>query len=545
MTVSLEHRYRPRGSAVELLNSHDKEVLLSGPAGPGKSRVCLFKLFAVSLAVPGAHSLIVRKTATSLASSATKMWEEHIAAEAIAFGTCKYFGGSPRRPPMYMFKNGGTKEKPTWDGGSAVVLGGMDRPTRIGSTEYDLIFAQEAVELTIEDWEWLMGRLRNGKVSYQQIIADTNPSMPTHWLNMRHQEGRLKMLDARHWENPRYFDEVYVSDGEEWVVPDRLEELPPKRVEVVTRLNAAPRTRESLTFWSATDGKARVEYRATPLGADYMENTLGALTGIRRQRLLDGLWVAAEGLIYEEFDPAVHVLPNRLYPKMSKPWDIPEDWTRWWSIDWGQTNPLSLSRWAEDPDGRLFHYRQIYRTKRLVEDHCRDVLLDCTKPVGDYEPDPDVVTARSIRDDVEAGRRRWTEPKPRGVIVDSAGAEERKTFERHAGLSTIPAKKSGASGQPSMKTLGIQAVQARMKIAADGRPRIFWCRDAVVERDQELVDAKLPASGLEEIPGYVWAVGADGKRKEEPVDEHNHHMDEARYLVAFRDLRSRPQIRYF
>lgn len=474
MTVSLEHRYRPRGSALTVLSSRAPELLVSGPAGTGKSRACLEKLLIVALQNPGVRILLVRKTAVSLTSTALVTWKTHVAAEVIASGYCTYFGGSPHEPPCYRFRNG-----------ARIVIGGMDKPSRIMSSEYDMAYVQEATELTIEDWEAITTRLRNGVLSFQQIIADANPNTPTHWLRERCLSGRTVMLESRHWENPRLYSD------------DR---------------------------------------KLTEAGASYMAR-LDALTGVRKQRLRDGLWVAAEGLIYEEFDPAIHVVDKR-------PWDFPDEWTRWWSIDWGQTNPFSLSRWAEDPDGRLYLYRQLYRTKRLVEDHARDVLLDCTKPVGGYTPRGEV-SARTIRDDVEAGRRRWTEPKPRGIVVDPAGAEERKTFTRHTGLQTIPAKKTGTSGQPSMKTLGIQAVQARFKPAGDGRPRLFICRDAVVERDQELVEAKLPTCSLEELPGYVWAVGADGKRKEEPVDEHNHGMDEMRYLVAFRDLRARPQIRFF
>ena len=60
-------------------------------------------------------------------------------------------------------------------------------------------------------------------------------------------------------------------------------------------------------------------------------------------------------------------------------------------------------------------------------------------------------------------------------------------------------------------------------------------RGALVRRDPRL--GKAPAGLAEEIEGYVWAPGADGKpQKEAPVDKDNHSLDTARYMVAELDL---------
>ncbi|MFI6388618.1 hypothetical protein [Nonomuraea sp. NPDC050540] len=67
-------------------------------------------------------------------------------------------------------------------------------------------------------------------------------------------------------------------------------------------------------------------------GADYIAK-LEKLTGVRYHRLRHGRWVATEGLIYEDFDPAVHVVDR---------FDIPPEWTRWWTVDFGFTNPFVL-----------------------------------------------------------------------------------------------------------------------------------------------------------------------------------------------------------
>ncbi len=472
MTTVVEHVYAPRGSAQLVLDAREPEVLVSGPAGTGKSMACLWKLLIYALNTPGFKGLIIRKTQVSIAGSAAATWEEKVAKPLIDARKIRYFGGSPRKPPSYNFKNG-----------SMIALAGMDKPSRIMSTDWDIAYVQEATELTIADWEAITSRLRGWNVSVQQIIADCNPDMPTHWLLERCNNGTTRMIESRHEDNPALFDDAGTI---------------------------------------------------TPDGAAYLAK-LDALTGVRKQRLRYGRWVAAEGIIYEEFDPAVHLTTRREAP-------LGADWTRWWSIDWGFTNPCVLQWWAEDPDGRLILYREIYHTKLLVEDLALQALLQVTKVVGKV-PERDTLTAKDVRDDVLAGVRIWTEPKPRAIVCDHDSGD-RATFEKHAGMSTTKARKSGVKAGLSVKTLGIQAVQARFKAAGDGRVRVQLCRDAVVRRDPDLVDRKLPASTVEELPGYVWAVGADGRSKEEPRDEDNHGMDAARYLVGYRDLRGRTGVRW-
>src|SRR3546814_10566883 len=87
---------------------------------------------------------------------------------------------------------------------------------------------------------------------------------------------------------------------------------------------------------------------------------LDALTGVRYMRLRKGIWCAAEGLVYEEFDPELHVHKRIGVPPIS--------WTRYMTVDFGYTNPMVVQMWAEDEDGRLYLYRELYHTKTTVED---------------------------------------------------------------------------------------------------------------------------------------------------------------------------------
>lgn len=440
-TIVAEHRYRPRGTARELFECRDPEVLMAGPAGTGKSRACLEKLNLMALMNPGMRGLIVRKTLASLGTTAMVTWREHVVPQALANGEITYYGGSPQEAPQYRYANG-----------SVINIGGMDKPSRIMSSEYDVVYVQEATELTVTDWEAITTRLRHGMVSFQQLIADCNPDTPTHWLKARADEGRTRMFESRHEENPRYFDE---------------------------------------------------SGQLTTVGASYISK-LDALTGVRRDRLRYGRWVAAEGLIYEDWDAAVHLVD---------PFKPPADWQRWWAVDFGYTNPFVCQMWAEDPDGRLYLYREIYHTKRTVDQHARAILDAVSKP------DP--------RNPADVRSRIWSEPKPRGIICDH-DAEGRAVLQRETGIGTRPANKS--------VTAGIQVVQKRLRRAGDGKPRIFLMRGAVVERDAELAEAKRPTSTVEEIVGYVWDTGNGKAVKEVPLKQDDHGMDAMRYLCAARDI---------
>lgn len=406
------------------------EVVISGPAGTGKSRAALTKVHLALLLKPGARALMVRKTAKSLSASTVITYREKVAKEALESGAVTFYGGSSQEPASFRYDNG-----------SVLVLGGMDNSDKVLSTEYDLILVDECNQLTEADWNTLLSRLRNGVLSYQQLIGCCNPDKPAHWILTR-AKGRLVHLYSRHQDNPAYFNE----NG--------------------TR---------------------------TPAGDAYME-LLDGLTGITRARLLDGRWAAAEGVIHEGFDPAVHVIDR---------FEIPDTWTRWWTVDFGFVHPFVCQWWAEDGDGRLYLYRELVYTRRLVEEHAEQILAQ-----------------------VQTGGV-WTEPKPRMILCDH-DAEDRATLEKHLKLKTKPAKKTVSDG--------LQAVGSRWKIQRDGKPRIFILKNSLIEEDKELAQAGKPTRLEDEIPGYVWA---DHKTKEQPVKEDDDSCDAMRYMVAQRDLGGR------
>lgn len=403
--------YIPRGAALKAWRSARREVLLSGPAGTGKSRACLEKLHDCARIFPGMRGLIVRKTRESITQTAMVTYETKVLLDGWLGNYIRF----RTQEQEYRYSNG-----------SILALGGMDKASKIMSTEYDMIYVQEATELTEDDWESLTTRLRNGRMPYQQLIADCNPQGPAHWLKKRADRGATYMLESRHEDNP-------------FVTPAYLA-------------------------------------------------TLDALTGVRKLRLRDGIWAAAEGMVYPEWNPRVHLIDR---------FDIPPLWPRFWAIDFGYRNPFVWQAWALSPDNILYRYREIYMTNRLVEDHCKQIM------------------------ELTAG-----EPRPEAIICDH-DAEDRATFEKHSGMSTIAANKT--------KSPGIQAVQARLRVIGDGKASMYLLRDSLVERDPVLEERKAPQCTEEEIEGYVWDTNNGRKVGEEPVKKDDHGMDTKRYMAMALD----------
>jgi phage terminase large subunit len=418
-------RYEPRGGARTLLKARTSEVLISGPAGTGKSLAALFKVHLACLNTPGIRCLIVRKTAVSLTSTTLVTYKKKVAADALRANIVHWYGGSPSEAASFVYSNG-----------SVIVVGGMDKPDRVLSSEYDLIFADEATELTITDWETLGTRLRNNVLSFQQQIAACNPSYPTHWIKQRADGGSMQKIVSRHVDNPAYVN----ADG------------------------------------SFTDK-----------GGEYLSK-LDALTGVRRLRLRDGIWAAAEGVIYDEFEEDVHVID---------PFEIPNDWPLYLSIDFGFVNPFVCQWWRVDGDGRMYLTREVYHSGIITDDHAKNIM-------------------QIMADHPE-------EPPPTAVVADH-DANERQVMRNYLGFSTKAARKA--------VDVGIQNMQKRFRVQGDGRPRVFFFRDAVTKRDPSLHDAGRPASTVEELPGYIWdATGTKGP-KEAPLKLNDHGCDAMRYMAA-------------
>jgi len=294
--------YQPYGAARELMRCREREVLLSGPSGTGKSMACLQKIDLAASQI-ACRAAIVRKVRTALTQAALVTFTEKVL---------------PPPPNAVWFHH--EDQEFRYPNGARVIVAGLDDPRKVLSTDFDLIYVQEATELDDQDWGILLTRLRNNVLSYQQLIADCNPSYPNHWLKVRCDEGLTRLLESKHEDNPQLYDHAQAS-------------------------------------W-------------TPFGTEYLK-TLDALGGYLHKRLRLGLWVAAEGMYFPEWDPELHV---------RKPLELPDDWPRWVAVDYGFAVPFCALWFARDPESRrIYVYREIYaagvrdeQQADLIREHSED-----------------------------------------------------------------------------------------------------------------------------------------------------------------------------
>jgi phage terminase large subunit len=422
-----------RGAAADLFRDEGPEVAIVGSAGTGKTVAALMKLHADSSRVPGMQSLIVRQTHASLTASTLVAFEQFVIRDELESGKVKWFGGSASKPAGYRYPNK-----------SMIMVGGMDNPGKVLSMSLDRVLVDEANQVSVTAYETLLTRLRGSAPTYKQIVTACNPDHPEHWLKQRadDQANAMRMYTSKHQDNP---------------------------------------------YLCARSG------RWTEAGKHYL-GFLGSLTGVRKLRYLDGVWAAAEGLVFDPWRDD----DNRV------PWfPVPRNWPLFLSIDFGYSNPFVCQWWRVDPDGRMFLTREIHQTQTLVEDHAKRIKQILVE-------------------------NRDTEGWPVAVVCDH-DAEDRATFTRHSGLSTEAAHKAVERG--------VQLTHARIRPAGDGRPRLFVFADCVVGRDLAGEAQKRPRGFLGEVNGYVWAVerGPDGIPREVPLKKHDHSMDAARYAVAYLD----------
>lgn len=231
-------RYRARGGAVEMFASVAPEILYEGPANAGKTMALVTKSHALAEKYPGVRILWLRKTRKSLSQSVLVTFEQRVLPPG---HPCIHGTASREHRDGYKYPNG-----------SEIVLGGMDNPDKVMSTEYDFICYFEATEGTLDEWLRLITRVRNkqiylgndkktGKpVYFHQMVADCNPGTAYHWLNRRAKDGAMHRIRARHTDNPRF----------------------------------------------GAEDQARLD----------------SLTGVARKRLRDGLWCAESGQVLDCWD---------------------------------------------------------------------------------------------------------------------------------------------------------------------------------------------------------------------------------------------------
>jgi phage terminase large subunit len=281
------------------------EWSVEGKAGTGKTFWEGVLLEHLHSRFSGLRSLVLRKTRVSLNESFLQVFEDDV------LGT-----GHPMRAGA----SRAHRTKYVWPNGSETILGGMDNPTRLFSTQYDLVLFVEGIEFTADEYQSIYRAMRNPGVPFKAIITDTNPGAETHFLNRwpENPNKRMERVLTDHKHNPVYYDPVKKA-------------------------------------W-------------TPRGRQYREN-LDQLSGVLRKRLRDGLWCAAEGAVWPNFSHDVHLVdPGKVTKKHPDGENLPHFDYFIGGIDWGVRDPKVLQVWGVTKTREAYRVYERYKTETPIEE---------------------------------------------------------------------------------------------------------------------------------------------------------------------------------
>lgn len=290
-------------------------------------------------------------------------------------------------------------------------------------------------ELTVISEEFFQQLIGRCSVPGSQIFATTNPDSPAHWVRRRFLDRLGKLPDWRVWK--------FVLDDN----PSLAQHI-------------------------------KDRYKRT-------------YTGLWYRRFILGEWVAAEGAVFDMWDPARHVIPWQQLPAMQRMLAL--------GSDYGTTNASTGMLLGLGVDKRLYF-------------------------VDEWRHDPIHAQNRLTDGQLSASMREWLTgtkhlpnggpEKPEWVTVDPAAASFRLQLFRD-GLTTHEADNDVSRGISLLATL-----------LAEG----------------QLLIADRCEGFIREAPGYSWDPKATEEGTDKPLKVADHSLDGGRYAVATSEMLWRPHL---
>lgn len=213
------------------------------------------------------------------------------------------------------------------------------------------------------------------------------------------------------------------------------------------------------------------------LDPGYIESLKQMYTGVWYDRMIRGLWVAAEGRIYDMFNPERHMINTEAFMKSTKfhPASI-----RWYvGCDYGTSTVMSWGLYAKLPNGIILKVREYYY---------------------------DAVKKKSQKTDYEFATEfvNWLQGvKPYAVFVDPSAASWKTELMRR-GYLVLNANNDVINGIRQVATM--------------------------LNTGKYFID-KSCVNTEKEYTSYVWDPTAQRLGRDKPVKEHDHTCDTDRYVL--------------
>lgn len=182
--VDLRPLLNPNHKAIHASTS--RELLVYGGANSGKSYSIADKLLLAPLWQPGVNlrAAVVRKTLPSLRRSALDILEKRAEAFGLPFELNRGDWTARSGRMEFLFLSMNNQE---------------DFQKLKSITDLDFIWVNELPQIREEDYDELVLRLRGGKSSYDQIVADFNPIGKTTWVYKRFWETDVFEAEKLHY----------------------------------------------------------------------------------------------------------------------------------------------------------------------------------------------------------------------------------------------------------------------------------------------------------------------------------------------------------
>jgi PBSX family phage terminase large subunit len=204
---------------------------------------------------------------------------------------------------------------------------------------------------------------------------------------------------------------------------------------------------------------------------EYIEKQKKNFSGVFYDRMILGLWVLAEGVIYNEFARDKHVVD--VLPEMYSTFEV--------GVDWGYSNPMVYLLVGITGDDEYYIIDEYYKTQQLVDDSLRTELTD----QFDYQFNTNAFCDRSRPEQMRQLSNIFPELNVRGAENDV--------------------------------TDGIQEVAKRFKMRDNGKYGLY-----IHSRCINLI---------RELENYRWKENKSGISKDEPLKEDDHCVDALRYVI--------------
>ncbi len=302
MKLTLDYKPTPKQSLFH--RAQADEVLYGGAAGGGKSKAIVMEAMIDALEHPGVQSYLFRQSYPEL--------RETLIREALASIPIQLGSFSESRHD-FTFRNGSVLH--------FRFCRSLQDAYRYQGAEMHRLFIDELTHFPQEVYDYLKTRVRVPKsfgIS-TKIRCTTNPGGIGHgWVKARFIDGK----------------EPYVAHA----VTVHSTVIDSDRVATTQYIPA-----------TATDNPY--------LSDDYIFQLEQKPPALRKALLL-GDWNVFEGQVFTEF--STDCREDRQFTHVIPPFRIPESWQRYRSFDWGYSRPFSVGYWAEDPDGRLYRYAELY-----------------------------------------------------------------------------------------------------------------------------------------------------------------------------------------